>query len=54
MVLGTIQRRNKLTDLIKKAKENTSETLKEAFAKWFENKDKQKVLKNGEIKLKNY
>ena len=39
MVLATIQRRNKLADLIKKARENASGELKEAFTKWLEQKD---------------
>ena len=39
MVLATIQRRNKLGDLIKEAKEKASGELKEAFTGWIENKD---------------
>ena len=39
MVLAIIQRRNKLADLISRAKENVSGELKEAFEKWLENKD---------------
>jgi len=39
MVLATIQRRNKLADLIKQSIENVSGELKEAFEKWLEFKD---------------
>jgi pyruvate-ferredoxin/flavodoxin oxidoreductase len=39
MVLSMIQRRNKLADLIKQAKENVSGELKDAFKSWLENKD---------------
>ena len=39
MVLATIQRRNKLADLIKKAREKASGELKEAFTGWLKNKD---------------
>ncbi|MCK5636519.1 MAG: 4Fe-4S dicluster domain-containing protein, partial [Thermoplasmatales archaeon] len=39
MVLATMQRRNKLADLIKEANENASGDLKEAFTSWLQNKD---------------
>ncbi|PNX47850.1 MAG: pyruvate:ferredoxin (flavodoxin) oxidoreductase [Thermoplasmata archaeon M9B1D] len=39
MVLATIQRRNKLADLVKQSIENVSGELKEAFEKWLEFKD---------------
>ncbi|MCK4902289.1 MAG: pyruvate:ferredoxin (flavodoxin) oxidoreductase, partial [Thermoplasmatales archaeon] len=39
MVLATMQRRNKLADLIKEANENASGELKEAFTSWLQNKD---------------
>ncbi|MCJ7570712.1 MAG: pyruvate:ferredoxin (flavodoxin) oxidoreductase, partial [Candidatus Thermoplasmatota archaeon] len=52
MVLATIQRRNKLADLIKKAKENTSGELKEAFTKWVENKDSAEGSKEWGDKIK--
>ena len=52
MVLATIQRRNKLADLIKKAKENTSGELKEAFTKWLENKDNAEGSKEWGDKIK--
>ena len=39
MVLSTIQRRNKLADLISEAKKKSSGELKEAFEGWIKNKD---------------
>jgi pyruvate-ferredoxin/flavodoxin oxidoreductase len=39
MVLATNQRRSKLADLIKEAKEMASGELKDAFEGWFKNKD---------------
>jgi pyruvate-ferredoxin/flavodoxin oxidoreductase len=39
MVLATIQRRNKLADLVKQSIEHVSGELKEAFEKWLEFKD---------------
>ena len=39
MVLGTMQRRNKLADTIAKAKDKASGELKEALEKWLEFKD---------------
>ena len=39
MALATIQRRDKLADLIKKANEKATGELKEAFKGWLENKD---------------
>jgi pyruvate-ferredoxin/flavodoxin oxidoreductase len=39
MVLATNQRRSKLADLIKEAKEKASGELKDAFEGWFKNKD---------------
>jgi pyruvate-ferredoxin/flavodoxin oxidoreductase len=39
MVLSTIQRRNKLADLVKQAVKDASGELKEAFEKWLEFKD---------------
>ena len=39
MVLGTLQRRAKLADLISDAKDKVSGELREAFSGWLENKD---------------
>ena len=39
MALATMQRRNKLADLIKEANEEASGDLKEAFTGWLQNKD---------------
>src|SRR5512136_993546 len=52
MALATIQRRNKLADLVKKAKENTSGELKEGFTKWLENKDNAEGSKEWGDKIK--
>jgi len=37
MAIGTLQRREKLADLIEQAKKNSSETLKDAFSAWLNN-----------------
>jgi pyruvate-ferredoxin/flavodoxin oxidoreductase len=52
MVLSTIQRRNKLEDLIKKAIENTQGKIKEAFSKWLENKNNAEGSKEWGDKIK--
>ncbi len=52
MVLSIKQRRNKLEDLIKKAKENTHGNLKEAFSKWLENKNNAEGSKEWGDKIK--
>jgi pyruvate-ferredoxin/flavodoxin oxidoreductase len=52
MILATMQRRNKLTDLIKQAKENISGELKEAFTKWLEQKDNAEGSKEWGDKIK--
>ncbi len=52
MVLATIQRRNKLADLIKKAKETASGELKEALTNWLEQKDNAEGSKEWGDKIK--
>ncbi len=54
MVLGTLQRRNKLADLIKQAinEKKVSGETKEAFEKWIENKDKAEGSKEWGNKIK--
>ncbi len=52
MILATMQRRNKLTDLIKQAKENATGELKEAFTKWLEQKDNAEGSKEWGDKIK--
>jgi pyruvate-ferredoxin/flavodoxin oxidoreductase len=52
MVLATIQRRNKLADLIKEAREKASDELKEAFTGWLENKDNAEGSKEYGNKIK--
>jgi pyruvate-ferredoxin/flavodoxin oxidoreductase len=52
MVLGTIQRRNKLADLILKAKEQASGELKEGFKGWLKNKDNADGSKEHGDKIK--
>jgi pyruvate-ferredoxin/flavodoxin oxidoreductase len=52
MVLATIQRRNKLTDLVGQAKENATGELKEAFTKWLEQKDNAEGSKEWGDKIK--
>jgi pyruvate-ferredoxin/flavodoxin oxidoreductase len=52
MVLATIQRRNKLADLIKEAKEKQSGELKEAFEGWLNNKDNADGSKEWGNKIK--
>ncbi len=56
MVLGTIQQRNKLTDLIKQAldENKVSGETKEAFEKWFENKDNAEGSKEWGNKIKSF
>ena len=54
MVLATIQRRNKLADLIKQAidENKVSDDTKEAFDKWLENKDYAEGSKEWSNKIK--
>jgi pyruvate-ferredoxin/flavodoxin oxidoreductase len=52
MVLSTIQRRNKLADLIKEAKEKAIGSLKVAFERWLENKDNADGSKEWGNKIK--
>ncbi len=52
MVLATTQRRNKLADSIKKAKENASGELKETLTKWLENKNNTEGSKEWGNKIK--
>ncbi len=51
MVLATIQRRNKLADLVKKANEKVTGELKEAFGMWLKNKDKAEESKQWSEKI---
>ena len=52
MLLATIQRRNKLADLITKAEEKASGELKEALNGWLENKDNAEGSKEYGDKIK--
>jgi pyruvate-ferredoxin/flavodoxin oxidoreductase len=52
MVLATIQRRNKLVDLVKQATKKVSGELKEAFEKWLEFKDDAEGSKEWGDKIK--
>ena len=52
MVLATIQRREKLANIISKAKENASGELKESFKGWLENKDNAGASKEYGDKIK--
>jgi len=54
MVLGTVQRRNKLADLIKQAlnEKKVSGETKDAFEKWLENKDNAEGSKEWGNKIK--
>jgi len=52
MLLATVQRRNKLADLILRAKQNASGELKDAFEGWLENKDDAEKSKEFGDKIK--
>jgi pyruvate-ferredoxin/flavodoxin oxidoreductase len=52
MVLATIQRRNKLADLIKEAKEKVTGSLKEALENWIKNKNNADGSKEWGNKIK--
>jgi pyruvate-ferredoxin/flavodoxin oxidoreductase len=56
MVLGTTQRRNKLADLVKQAinENKVSGETKEAFEKWYENKDNADGSKEWGNKIKTH